>query len=102
MCSRSIEPYRSFAMRHTLLFTLVALFLTVGTANAQDAIATPSLFSREALSRALPPDTAAAGTQLDPRTNWARVRELRPSTEILLSVRGASTKRCRLLSVDDA
>jgi hypothetical protein len=90
-------------MRCTLLFTIVALsYASVETVNAQEPVGTRSLFSSEALLRALPSDNPSSGRQLDPRTNWARVRELRPSTQIFLTARGASARKCRLLAADDA
>jgi hypothetical protein len=60
------------------------------------------MFSKQALSRALPPSTSIGEPQVDSRTNWDRVLELRPSTEILLNTRAASNKRCRLVSADAA
>ena len=90
-------------MRHALLFTVVALtWASVETIHAQEPVGTSSPFSRQALLRALPPDAAAGSVKLDPRTNWARVRELRPSTEIFLTTRGASTRKYRFVAADDA
>lgn len=90
-------------MRLLLFFTALALCgASVETVEAQEPVGTPSLFSRQALLQALPPDASTVGGQLDPRNSWARVRELRPSTEVFLTTRGASTKRYRFLSADDA
>jgi hypothetical protein len=90
-------------MRCTLLFTFVALCCApVETVNAQEPLGTRSLFSSEALLRALPPDSPSSGRQLDPRSSWAQVRDLRPSTQIFLTARGASPRKCRLLAADDA
>jgi hypothetical protein len=87
-------------MRRTIAFTLVAV-CWAGTLHAQEPLGARSIFSKEALVRALPPDSSIGERQVDPRTNWDRVRDLRPSTEILLSTQDASNQRCRFLSADD-
>src|SRR5688500_15678366 len=89
-------------MRQILLFTVGALCCaSVGMLHAQEPSGNRSMFSNEALQRALPPETAAGPGQPDPRYSWDRVRELRRSTEILLTTHHASARTCRFLSADD-
>jgi hypothetical protein len=71
------------------------------TLHAEDLTRASSIFSRQALQRALPPLSEAGLPQLDPWTNWTAVHHLPPSTEIILTRRGTSTRKCRVLSVND-
>jgi hypothetical protein len=89
-------------MRPTLLFIVVAFCCaSVGTTRAQQPSRTQSMFSNEALVRALPPDSAPGPGQVDSPTRWDRVRTLRRSTEIFVTTRDAHAKKSRFLSADD-
>jgi hypothetical protein len=60
------------------------------------------MFSREALARAVAA-TPAWRLQLDPRTVWSRVRDLRPNTDIAVVVEGRPASLSgALTSADDA
>jgi hypothetical protein len=88
-------------MGRILITSVAVCCIAVESIKAQEPASAGALFSRAALLRALPPDTSYRVGQLDPRTNWARVRELRAPVEIFLTAADGSTRRYRFVSADD-
>lgn len=88
-------------MKRLIPFLMLLLASVGSPASAQEADPERSRFDRAALRRALT-DVPFQQATLDPRANWAQVRQLPESTEIFMSVRGGTMKKYRLVSVDDA
>ncbi|MEO7189712.1 MAG: hypothetical protein ABI051_01500 [Vicinamibacterales bacterium] len=82
---------------HALFVTVLLLLLVPQRSEAQQD---RRIFSRDTLLRSV---AAAEGHQLrDPRTDWDRVRRLKPATAIIVSANTIGVRRCRLESADDS
>jgi len=83
----------------SLVFVL--LLTASSPAAAQDAERAHRLFTTDAIKRALSDVPVHLQSQLDPRADWSRVQRLAASTEIVVSARGMTARKCRLVSADD-
>jgi hypothetical protein len=86
----------------SLLAASVVLFAAASTGTAQERGRDNRMFSTDALRRAVESVPLDAAAQTDPRGNWAEVRRLAPSTEIVVTARGMPARDSRFVSADDA
>ena len=90
----------SLVMKAAFPSLVFVLFAIPSPAASQETGAAHRLFTPDAITRSLS-DLPVHQAQVDPRADWSRVQRLAASTEILLSARGLSARKCRFVAASE-